>query len=43
MNNDTKTSYGICKNGKIYCPNCRRLIVDPAIIRLDDRNPVTIL
>jgi len=21
-----KTSYGICKNGKIYCPNCRRLI-----------------
>ena len=36
MNNDLKTSYGVCKNGKIYCPKCRRLIVDPVIIRLDE-------
>ena len=32
MNNDLKTSYGVYKNGKIYCPNCRRLIVDPVIL-----------
>ena len=41
MNNNLKTSYGVCKNGKIYCPKCRRLIVDPVIIRVDDGKPIT--
>jgi len=42
MNNDTKTSYGICMNSKVYCPKCRRLIVNPAIIRIDENGkPIT--
>jgi len=42
MNNDLTTSYGVFKNGKIYCPNCSRLIVNPVIIRLDNGKPVTL-
>jgi len=42
MNNDLKTSYGVCTNGKIYCSKCRRLITDPVIIRVDDGKPVTL-
>jgi len=42
MNNNLETSYGICTNGKIYCPKCRRLIVNPVIIRVDDGKPVTL-
>jgi len=41
MNNDSKNYYGVCANGKLYCPKCRRLIVNPVIIRVDDGKPVT--
>jgi len=40
--NDLKTSYGVCANGKLYCPKCRRLITDPKIIRLENGKPVTL-
>ena len=37
----TKTSYGVCMNSKLYCPKCKRLIVNPVIIRVENGKPVT--